>query len=312
MGYQDNDRFGRDQRGYRANDERGRYDRDRERYGRERSWREEDRERGDDDRGFFERAGDEVRSWFGDDEAERRRREDERRYGRERSGERWREGRGSDRDEWRGEDRWAGGGYVGGSTGMGGGSMTGGGFFRGDRAGDYGAGRGAGATGSWGLGAGRDREAWGYDPYRAWRDRQIRELDREYDEYCREHQSKFEQEYGTWRAGRQKQRQSLNQVRPHHEVLGSDGQHVGTVDRVQGDRIILTRTDAEAGGRHHSIPCSWIMNVGERIEINKTAEEAHAAWRDEETRGAMFGDQDRDQGGEQGPHILNRSFSGTY
>ena len=29
-----------------------------------------------DDRGFFERAGDEIASWFGDDEAERRRRED--------------------------------------------------------------------------------------------------------------------------------------------------------------------------------------------------------------------------------------------
>src|SRR5439155_18651338 len=29
-----------------------------------------------DDRGFFDRASDEVASWFGDDEAERRRRED--------------------------------------------------------------------------------------------------------------------------------------------------------------------------------------------------------------------------------------------
>jgi hypothetical protein len=46
-------------------------------------WR---RERGygrDYDRGFFERAGDEVRSWFGDDEAERRRRIDEARCGRD-------------------------------------------------------------------------------------------------------------------------------------------------------------------------------------------------------------------------------------
>jgi osmotically-inducible protein OsmY len=40
------------------------------------------RSRGDygrrDERGFFDRAGDEVRSWFGDEEAERRRRQDER------------------------------------------------------------------------------------------------------------------------------------------------------------------------------------------------------------------------------------------
>jgi hypothetical protein len=38
---------------------------------------------GDDDRGFFDRAGDEVRSWFGDEEAQRRREEDERRWARE-------------------------------------------------------------------------------------------------------------------------------------------------------------------------------------------------------------------------------------
>jgi osmotically-inducible protein OsmY len=38
--------------------------------------------RRDRDRGFIERAGDEVKSWFGDEEAERRRRLDEARYGR--------------------------------------------------------------------------------------------------------------------------------------------------------------------------------------------------------------------------------------
>jgi osmotically-inducible protein OsmY len=41
------------------------------RYGRDRDYA--------DDRGYMDRAGDEVRSWFGDDEAERRRREDEQR-----------------------------------------------------------------------------------------------------------------------------------------------------------------------------------------------------------------------------------------
>ena len=33
---------------------------------------------GRDERGFFERAGDEIASWFGDDDAERRRSEDQR------------------------------------------------------------------------------------------------------------------------------------------------------------------------------------------------------------------------------------------
>src|SRR5262249_60892996 len=37
--------------------------------------------RGGEERGFIERAGDEIKSWFGDEEAERRRRMDERRRG---------------------------------------------------------------------------------------------------------------------------------------------------------------------------------------------------------------------------------------
>lgn len=295
MAYQDYDRTGRERwaEGRRPSDERGRYER--ERYGRERSWRDADRDRRDEeDRGFFERAGDEVRSWFGDDEAERRRREDERRYARESGSESWRDPPGYE------QERWRGGAY----------GRSGGGFFTGDRAGDYGAGRGAGATGAWGLGAGHDRDLWGHDPYRSWRERQIRELDRDYDEYRREHQSRFEREFGTWRESRQQQRQSLGQVRPQQEVVGSDDKHIGTVDRVHGDRIVLTRSDPEAGGRHHSIPCAWIISVAEQVRVNKTADEAHAAWRDEENRRAMFGDEDRDR--QEGPHILNRSFSGTY
>jgi hypothetical protein len=305
MGYQDNDRFGRDRNygGYRASGERGspgRYERERweGRPDRERSWRGDDRY-DPDDRGFFERAGDEVRSWFGDDEAERRRRLDEREYERERERNR-RSYAGRERRE--DEDRWRGGGYVGGYYGSG--------FFTGDAAGDYGAGRGAGSTSMWGLGAGRDREAWSHDPYRSWRERQMLEFDRDYDEYRREHQSKFEQDFGSWRQGRQQQRQSLNQVKPHQEVVGSDGQHVGTVDKVKGDRIILTKTDADAGGHHHSIPCSWIVTVAERVEIGKTAEEAQRVWRDEENRSAFLGEEGRER--DEGPHYLNRSFSGTY
>lgn len=74
--------------------------------------REQGRSRGDrDDRGFFDRAGDEVRSWFGDDEAQRRRMRDEAEYGgregygRPRGGDWW-QGR---RPESRGDDRrWGG------------------------------------------------------------------------------------------------------------------------------------------------------------------------------------------------------------
>ena len=51
--------------------------------------------RGREDRGFLERTGDEVRSWFGDEEAERRRRMDERRDYSQRT-ERWTNARARD------------------------------------------------------------------------------------------------------------------------------------------------------------------------------------------------------------------------
>jgi hypothetical protein len=151
-----------------------------------------------------------------------------------------------------------------------------------------------------------------HDPhYSEWRQRQIHELDRDYDEYRREHQSKFEQEFGGWRQKRQGQRQSLGRVSPQMEVVGSDGQHIGTVDKVRGDRVILTKSDPNADGIHHSIPCSWIENVDEKVTVNKSAEEAMRAWRDEEQNKALFEGDRSSQGGE-GPHMLNRSFSGTY
>ena len=213
-----------------------------------------------DDRGFFARAGDEVRSWFGDEDAERRReadmRYDERSYA----------DRGSH-----------------------------------DRDSDYGS----------------------------WRRTQIAALDRDYDEYRRENRSRFENEFSSWRTTRQTQRDSLTKATEHMEVVGSDGSHVGTVDKVRGDRILLTKTDKDADGRHHSIPSSWITNVDTKVTLSKSADEAKKHWRDEENNSALFGygdrtsggttgrpgDQPKDQSGGQGDQdrtSLNSSFSGTY
>lgn len=244
-----------------------------------------------EDRGFFDRAGDEVRSWFGDEEAERRRRYDERYAERE-----------YQRDQGQG-GREAYGRETSGRTlayaepGLG---LPGAGFgwnFR-----DEQADRGNRAESS-----GRHN-----DPhYREWRDRQIEALDRDYDDYRREHQSKFNSEFTGWRGRRQGQRDSLKQVQEHQEVVGSDGQHVGKVDHVRGDHILLAKNDQNAGGHHHSIPCSWISKVGDKVEIDRTAEQAKQAWKDEDRNSAIGGAKsDGDRTG--GPHNLNRSFSGTY
>src|SRR5690348_12529854 len=71
---------------YDTRGDRSRWSGDRSRDDDRGRFRDEDRSRsGGEDRGFFERAGDEVASWFGDEDAERRRerdrRMDERGYG---------------------------------------------------------------------------------------------------------------------------------------------------------------------------------------------------------------------------------------
>lgn len=66
-----------------------------------------------------------------------------------------------------------------------------------------------------------------------------------------------------------------SEIREHMEVIGSDGQHVGTVDKVEGDRIKLTKNDPQAQGQHHYIPLSAVASVeGDEVELNMSADEA--------------------------------------
>lgn len=243
----DRGRFGRDRFDYGPND---RYRFSAQRADHRDRFRDDDR---DHERGFFDRAGDEVRSWFGDEDAERRRErdavEDERNY------------------------------RQGGTS----------------------------------YGTYRVQRQVHHDPsYHDWRQRQIDALDRDYDEYRREHQSRFDNEFHGWRSQRQSQRSQLDRVDEHMEVVGSDGEHIGKVDKVRGDRIILTKNDSEAGGHHHSIPSSWIDTVDDKVKLRKSSIEAKTAWRDEERNSALFGDTSNDTRYGAGPRNLNRAFSGTY
>jgi hypothetical protein len=259
----------------------------------------------DDDRGFFDRAGDEVRSWFGDEEAQHRREADERRWARE-------QGLTGRRDNDHGGYDGRFGHERGETAGGGWGNQSGESWHR-DRPGRSGWGGERPDGGAPAYFADREARPGGQqDPhYSEWRRRQIEDLDRDYDEYRREHQSRFEREFASWRAQRQGQRQALGRVAEHMEVIGSDGAHVGRVDKVRGDRVILARTDEAAGGIHHSLPCSWVDSVDDKVVLNKSAEEAKQAWRDEADGRALF---EREAGGEEarGPRNLDRSFSGTY
>ncbi|WP_324805614.1 DUF2171 domain-containing protein [Sphingomonas sp. LY29] len=53
-------------------------------------------------------------------------------------------------------------------------------------------------------------------------------------------------------------------IKEHMEVIGADGVHVGTVDRVVDDRIKLTKADSGEGsheGHHHFISRGLVASV---------------------------------------------------
>jgi hypothetical protein len=66
----------------------------------------------------------------------------------------------------------------------------------------------------------------------------------------------------------------ISQIKEHSEVVGSDGQHVGTVDHLDGNRIKLTKKDPAAHGEHHYIDLSLIASAGEKVTLNVPAAEA--------------------------------------
>ena len=64
-------------------------------------------------------------------------------------------------------------------------------------------------------------------------------------------------------------------IKEHMEIIGKDGAHVGTVDRVEGDRIKLTKKDSTAGhqGHHHFIDRGLVGAVeGNIVKLSVNAD----------------------------------------
>lgn len=64
-----------------------------------------------------------------------------------------------------------------------------------------------------------------------------------------------------------------DQIREHMEVIDADGQHVGTVDDLDGDRIKLTKSDAGMGGgsgEHRYVPLSQVQGIEDgRVRLSQ-------------------------------------------
>jgi hypothetical protein len=72
----------------------------------------------------------------------------------------------------------------------------------------------------------------------------------------------------------------MNEIKEHMEVIGADGVHVGTVDRLEGSRIKLTRKDSGEGshkGHHHYIDRGLVAEIeGNKVRLSATGANAFA------------------------------------
>lgn len=70
----------------------------------------------------------------------------------------------------------------------------------------------------------------------------------------------------------------IDQVKEGMEVVGADGVHVGTVDRIDGDRIKLTKKDSGQGsheGHHHYLSRGLVAGVeGDTVRLSANADVA--------------------------------------
>jgi len=60
-----------------------------------------------------------------------------------------------------------------------------------------------------------------------------------------------------------------DQIREHQEVIDDNGNHVGTVDHIDGDRIKLSRRDSQ-DGQHHYVSLSQVAGIeGDKVRLRE-------------------------------------------
>ena len=83
----------------------------------------------------------------------------------------------------------------------------------------------------------------------------------------------------------------LSQVREHMEIVGADGVHVGTVDKVEGNRIKLTKPDSGSHKSHHHYISAGLVAAVDGDKVRLSANGNNAALLEEEADGHALGEQ---------------------
>jgi hypothetical protein len=82
----------------------------------------------------------------------------------------------------------------------------------------------------------------------------------------------------------------LSRIKEHMEVIGADGVHVGTVDKVDGDRIKLIKADSGSHSSHHHYVSGGLVAEVEGNKVRLSANGANAALLEEEQDGSGLGE----------------------
>ena len=82
----------------------------------------------------------------------------------------------------------------------------------------------------------------------------------------------------------------LSQIKEHMEVIGADGVHLGTIDRVEGDRIKLTKADSGSHSDHHHYLSGGLVAEVEGNTVRLSANADNAVLLEEEEAGEAIAD----------------------
>ena len=79
---------------------------------------------------------------------------------------------------------------------------------------------------------------------------------------------------------------NLDQVREHMQVIDAEGTPLGKIDRIEGDRIKLTRDSSCAGsheGHHHFVPAGLVADVeGDTVRLSARIDAIESIFQTEE------------------------------
>jgi hypothetical protein len=82
----------------------------------------------------------------------------------------------------------------------------------------------------------------------------------------------------------------LSRIREHMEVIGADGVHLGTVDKVDGDRIKLIKADSGSHSDHHHYVSGGLVADIEGNKVRLSANGDSALLLEEEQDGSGLGE----------------------